>query len=109
MSVDMPDRSHGSSTELTGTSARRRTSSGRRPSSTPRRSPRRARTLIDWQEADKNSHLLDWRERAHDFGLVPVARRFEDETGFEPPVAEPPERLLHDEEPEAFEEQFIPA
>jgi RNA polymerase primary sigma factor len=51
--------------------------------------------------------LLDWRERAHEFGLVPVGRDQEDESGFDTPLVEPPERLLHDEEPEAFEEQPV--
>jgi RNA polymerase primary sigma factor len=47
--------------------------------------------------------VLDWRGRAHSFGLVPI----EGHAAIEPPVVEPPERLLEEEEPEAFEEQPI--
>jgi RNA polymerase primary sigma factor len=47
--------------------------------------------------------VLDWHERAHSFGLVPV----EAHGAVEPPGGEPPERLLEQEEPEAFEEQPI--
>ena len=58
-------------------------------------------SLVDWREPARNAHVLDWRERAHTFGLVPV-----DEHGVtEPTIVEPPERLLVEEEPEAFEEQ----
>ncbi len=58
-------------------------------------------SLVDWREPERNSHVLDWRERAHAFGLVPLEEHGE----MEPPVVEPPERLLEEEEPEAFEEQ----
>src|SRR5262249_54531509 len=43
--------------------------------------------------------------RAHEFGLVPV-----EDTGAMPPgvpVVEPPDRLLAEEEPEAFEDQHL--
>jgi RNA polymerase primary sigma factor len=60
-------------------------------------------SLVDWHEPERNAHVLDWRERAHHFGLVPI-----DEHGeVGPPVVEPPERLLEEEEPEAFEDQPI--
>jgi RNA polymerase primary sigma factor len=66
----------------------------------------RADSLIDWHEPERNAHILDWRERAHEFGLVPVdAPRSGDMPGHE--VVEAPERLLSEEEPEAFEEQFF--
>ncbi len=55
---------------------------------------------MDWQEPERNAHVLDWRERAHEFGLVPL----EPDEAIEPPVAEP-ERLLREDDPEAFEEQ----
>ena len=64
-------------------------------------------SLIDWRDPDRNNDVLDWRQRAHEFGLVPVDT-WNDET--EPRsagVIEGPERLLHDEEPEAFEDQHI--
>jgi RNA polymerase primary sigma factor len=57
--------------------------------------------LVDWHEPERNVHVLDWRERAHEFGLVPI-----DEHGaMDPPIVEPPDRLLREEEPEAFEDQ----
>jgi len=58
------------------------------------------KSLIDWREPERNAHVLDWRERAHTFGLVPVAR-----TGPVEQVVEPSARLLSEEEPEAFDEQ----
>ena len=67
---------------------------------------RRARTtpglsLVDWREPERNAHVLDWRERAHAFGLVPVA----EDGALEPAIVESPERILAEGEPEAFEEQ----
>ena len=64
----------------------------------------RSESLIDWQDPDRNAHILDWRQRARDFGLVPVA---EDGDTSETIVPDAPERLLHDEEPEAFEDQHL--
>jgi RNA polymerase primary sigma factor len=49
--------------------------------------------------------VLDWRRRAHDFGLVPVDTWNDDGEPRSSGVADAPERLLHDEEPEAFEDQ----
>ena len=52
--------------------------------------------------------MLDWRRRAHDFGLVPVDTWNDD--GEEPRSSgaeDAPERLIHDEEPEAFEDQRL--
>ena len=66
-------------------------------------------SLVDWHDPGRNSHVLDWRERAHGFGLVPVEEEQDEADGtvVEPPVVEPPERLLEEEEPEAFEQQPI--
>jgi RNA polymerase primary sigma factor len=58
--------------------------------------------LVDWREPEHNAHVLDWRERAHEFGLVPV-----DEHGAMDHVVESAERLLEEEEPEAFDDQPI--
>ena len=58
-------------------------------------------SLVDWREPKRNAHVLDWRERAHSFGLVPL----DDQGEMELPIVEPPERLLEEEEPEAFDEQ----
>src|SRR4051812_27937816 len=59
--------------------------------------------LIDWHEPERNAHLLDWRERAREFGVVPVEQA-------DPGPAhtfERPERLLDEEEPEAYAEQPV--
>jgi hypothetical protein len=56
--------------------------------------------LVDWHEPERSAHVLDWRARAHTFGLVPIER-----PGPVEQVVEPPERLLSEEEPEAFDEQ----
>jgi RNA polymerase primary sigma factor len=58
-------------------------------------------SLVDWREPGSNAHVLDWRERAHEFGLVPV----EGQEPVGPAVVEPVERLLEEEEPEAWEVQ----
>jgi RNA polymerase sigma factor (sigma-70 family) len=57
-------------------------------------------SLVDWREPERNAHVLDWRERAHAFGLVPI-----DDQAEVPSIVEPPEQLLAEEEPEAFDEQ----
>jgi RNA polymerase primary sigma factor len=57
--------------------------------------------LIDWNEPSRNAHILDWRGRAHEFGLVPL-----DETDADDNLPEPiasADRLLREEEPEAAE------
>jgi RNA polymerase primary sigma factor len=60
----------------------------------------RGASLVDWSEPARNAHVLDWRERAHTFGLVPVER-----VGSIEEAVEPPDRLLAEEEPEAFDDQ----
>jgi RNA polymerase primary sigma factor len=60
-------------------------------------------TLIDWSEPSRNAHVLDWRERAHEFGLVPV----DPAETVDGDVVEPPDRLLMEEEPEAADPQLI--
>ena len=60
-------------------------------------------SLVDWREPEQNARVLDWRERAHEFGLIPV----EGQGPMGPPVVEPPERLFEEEESEAFEEQSL--
>src|SRR5262249_28644644 len=66
-------------------------------------SPITGTSLVDWHEPGRNAHVLDWRERAHAFGLVPLDDQSEDA----PSVIEPPEQLLEEEEPEAFDEQPV--
>jgi RNA polymerase primary sigma factor len=67
------------------------------------RSTAAAGSLVDWHEPERNAHVLDWRERAHEFGLVPIA----EEGSVETHVVEPPDQLLREEEPEAFEPQPV--
>jgi RNA polymerase primary sigma factor len=62
-------------------------------------------SLIDWEKPDSNQHVLDWRARAHDFGLIPVDQADTSEM----PLVHPADQLLHEEEPEAFEEQPVEA
>jgi len=65
----------------------------------------RAESLVDWREPERNAHILDWRERAHEFGLIPVEDSGEET--LDPPVIEPAARLIEEEEPEAFDDQPI--
>jgi RNA polymerase sigma factor (sigma-70 family) len=60
--------------------------------------------LIDWDDPGENAHLLDWRQRAHEFGLTPVE---DGERGEE--LSLPVERLLEEEEPEAANDQEVDA
>jgi hypothetical protein len=57
-----------------------------------------AASLIDWHEPERNAHVLDWRERAQEFGLT--AGDDHGET-----VVLPPEQLIEEDDPEAFERQ----
>ena len=61
-----------------------------------------ADALIDWDDPDENAHLLDWRRRAHEFGLNPVE---EGERGEAPSL--PVDQLLEEEEPEAAADQDV--
>ncbi len=72
--------------------------------SPPRRRGRRPANaddaaLIDWREPESNAHVLDWRERAHEFGII------SGET--DEPVVLPPEQLIEEDDPEALEEQAL--
>src|SRR5438105_6040182 len=72
-----------------------------RLSSPPSQEP--SGSLIDWHEPARNARVLDWRARAHEFGLVPV----EAEGAGDGLVVEPADRLLEEEEAEAFGEQNL--
>jgi hypothetical protein len=61
------------------------------------------RSLIDGNEPEANAHLLDWRERAYRFGLVPVEAG---EPGEQSTLVLPVDRLLEDD-PEADSEQQL--
>src|SRR5262245_10890480 len=65
----------------------------------------RRKPLIDWSDPSKQAHVLDWRHRAQEFGL---AVETHDELEDAPqPFAPNPEQILHDEEPEAFEDEAV--
>jgi RNA polymerase primary sigma factor len=71
------------------------------PTPTRHRPPaREAGSLIDWTKPQRNAHLLDWRQRAQEFGLVAT-----DET--DEATVLPPDRLLQEDDPEAFDEQAL--
>ena len=55
-------------------------------------------SLIDWLEPENNSHVLDWRERAHEFGLMPAGDTDEPES-----VVLPADRLIEEEESRRIE------
>ena len=57
-------------------------------------------SLIDWTQPDRNAHVLDWRQRAHEFGLQPG-----DET--DEAVVLPARQLVSEDDPEAFEDQHL--
>jgi len=74
--------------------------SGRRPGR-PRRDARHdSDSLIDWTQPDQNAHVLDWRQRAHEFGIVPADES--DET-----VVLPARQLVEEDDPEAFDDQMM--
>jgi RNA polymerase primary sigma factor len=64
---------------------------------------RRRKSLIEWDDPSRQAHVLDWRQRAQEFGLDVEPREDADE---EHPFAKP-ESLLQEEEPEAFAEQPV--
>src|ERR671913_1792883 len=67
------------------------------------RSTSKHTSLIDWIEPDRNVRVLDWRERAQQFGLVPVGPDHERL----PAASTSPERLLREEEPESLSDQPV--
>ena len=75
--------------------------------SVPRRSRsgRRQRSLIDWRETSNNSQVLDWRDRAHQFGLIPLEEDGELLDTLK--SNHPPGQLIEEEEPESLADQAI--
>jgi RNA polymerase primary sigma factor len=77
------------------------------PSPQPRATrPRRQRdrSLVDWDVQQHNTSVLDWRDRAQQFGLMPFD---ESEGPGDLMSTAPPEQLLAEEEPEASDPQPI--
>ncbi|MGH9370384.1 MAG: RNA polymerase sigma factor RpoD/SigA [Vicinamibacterales bacterium] len=69
----------------------------------PFKPPGRHKSLIEWKDPANQAHVLDWRRRAHDFGLGPSDA--DAPTAEDTAFAVEPERLLREEEPEAFRPQ----
>jgi len=65
---------------------------------------KRRASLIEWNDASRQAHVLDWHHRAHEFGLD--VQEHEDADGA-PSFDLDPKRLLEDEEPEAFTTQHV--
>jgi RNA polymerase sigma factor (sigma-70 family) len=68
---------------------------------------KRRKALIDWNDPSKQAHVLDWRHRAQEFGLAVDTHEDLEDAGR--PFAPTPEQILHEEEPEAFEDQPVRA
>ncbi len=62
--------------------------------------------LIDWNEPARNAHILDWRGRAHEFGLVPLDPADGADADALVDIGSA-DRLLQEEEPEAAEPQPV--
>ena len=64
--------------------------------------PGRRRSLIEWSDPARQAHVLDWRHRAHEFGLDVDDRDSDDADADVEPA-----RLLAEDEPEAYAPQAI--
>ena len=64
----------------------------------------RRRSLIEWSDHSRQAQVLDWRHRAHEFGLDVDDRDHGDHDDSD---AEPA-RMLADDDPEAYSAQTIP-
>ena len=65
---------------------------------------KRRGSLIEWNDTARQAHVLDWHQRAHEFGLD--VHEHEEVDGAQPYELDP-KRLLEDEEPEAFAPQHV--
>ena len=70
----------------------------------PGKPGRPRKSLIEWDDPSRQAQVLDWRHRAQDFGLA-VEGREDAEPGR--PFDEP-ERILQEDDPEAYAEQPVP-
>ena len=69
-----------------------------------RRASSSSDSLIDWREPGRNARVLDWRERAHQFGLVPLGGGEVDEEALSDL---PADQIIVEEEPEALSQQPV--
>ena len=65
----------------------------------------RRKSLIEWNDPTRQAHILDWHDRAKDFGLAVEER---EDGGEGQPYDVEPRRVLAEEDPEAFAEQPVP-
>ena len=64
----------------------------------------RRKSLIEWNDPSRQAQVLDWTHRAKEFGLTVDEHEDEErEAGYDEP-----QRVLADQDPEAFTEQAIP-
>ena len=68
-----------------------------------RAAPPGSGSLIDWREPESNAGVLDWRRRAHDFGLTAG----DDDDHSDATSVQSPDRLLFEEDVEAVDDQHI--
>ncbi len=73
----------------------------------PRKRQPEGESLIDWDDPVPNASVLDWRRRAHGFGLVPIDDSEGDGEGGSEPLVLPVNQLLDEEEPEAARDQEL--
>jgi RNA polymerase primary sigma factor len=71
----------------------------------------RDRSLIDWDQPERNAHVLDWRARAREFDLLPVedSEEAQPDPNDAPVVVQPPLQMIDEEEDEAYAPQRIDA
>jgi RNA polymerase primary sigma factor len=109
-STSSPSSSRTSGKPKSGAAPRRRRTPAAAAPPKGGKAPRRRRaSLIDWRDPTRHDHILDWRERAHQFGLNPVEQedqppRLDDMTP-SPVIAQ----VLEEEEPEAAVAQALPS
>ena len=76
----------------------------RQPSTLPFRPAARRESLIEWSDPSRQAQILDWHQRAQGFGLAVEGHEDLDEGE---QFALEPERMLQEDEPEAFADQHI--
>jgi RNA polymerase sigma factor (sigma-70 family) len=62
--------------------------------------------LVSWEDTPPQLNVLDWRQRANQWRLVPIGS--DEPEGEQEPFAQPPEMLIAEEEPEAADAQTLP-
>src|SRR5687768_5930805 len=73
----------------------------RRPRGRPRQSS--GEPLVNWEDPEPHTQVLDWRGRAKAFGLGPLEASDEESEG----IVATPDRLIREDDPEALESQNV--